>query len=133
MPSVADPALSVTARPALWRISDRSTFSALRRRGRRARTGPLTVTWLAPDQQAPAVPPRVGFAIGKAVGGAVVRNRIRRRLRAAFRELQRSDRLPAGAYLVGATVATAELPWSELVAALGEAVESATATTGATR
>ena len=129
MPSVATDTFSVTARPELWRISDRSTFSALRRRGRRARRGPLTVTWLAPDPQAAALPPRVGFAIGKAVGGAVVRNRIRRRLRAGFRELQRTDQVPAGAYLVGATTAGAELPWTDLLTALREAVHAATEVT----
>jgi ribonuclease P protein component len=98
----------------------------MRRRGRRARTDLLTVTWLAPELQAPAVPPRIAFAIGKAVGGAVVRNRIRRRLRAAFRELQASDDLPTGAYLVSATASVAELPWADLVPALREAVASAT-------
>jgi ribonuclease P protein component len=126
MPSVASPALSVVSRPELWRISDRRTFSALRRRGRRARSGPITMTWLRPEPQDPVTPPRVGFAVGRNVGGAVVRNRIRRRLRAGFRELQRSEGLPAGAYLVGATAEVALLPWPSLLAALTEVVASVT-------
>src|SRR5258708_21849607 len=109
MPSVADHASSVVARPQLWRISDRGTFSALRRRGRRARSGPITLTWLPPEVGALDAPPRVGFAVGRSVGGAVVRNRIRRRLRAGFRELVRAGTLPGGAYLVGATAAVTTL------------------------
>ena len=80
--------------PELWRITDRRTFQALRQQGRRARRGPLTVTWLAPapgDDR-----PRRGPASPSAApsGGAVLRNRIRRRLRAALRELQ-AERPPA--------------------------------------
>jgi ribonuclease P protein component len=128
MPSVATSALSVMSRPELWRISDRSTFAALRRRGRRAQVGPITVTWLRPQPQDPATPPRVGFAVGRSVGGAVVRNRIRRRLRAGLRELQRAGALPDGAYLLGASAAVAEMPWPDLQAALAEAVTAAAAT-----
>lgn len=102
------------ARPELWRVTDRQTFRALRERGRRARRGPLVLTWLAPGPGEDA-PPRVAFAIGRAVGGAVRRNRIRRRLRAALRELQADGRLPAGTYLVGGRAELADLPWSELV------------------
>ncbi len=101
-------------RPEVWRITDRRTFQALRREGRRARRGPLTVTWLAPDR-GDGNPPRAGFALGRSVGGAVVRNRVRRRLRAALRELQAAGRLPAGAYLLGGTAELAELPWPVLV------------------
>lgn len=126
MPSVAPHAPSVAARPQLWRITDRGTFSALRRRGRRARSGPLALSWLRPVDGEPATPPRVGFTVGKAAGGAVVRNRIRRRLRAALRELQRADALPAGTYLVGATAEVAELPWPDLCAQLGDLVARAT-------
>jgi ribonuclease P protein component len=126
MPSVATDVPVVMSRPELWRISDRSTFAALRRRGRRAQAGPITVTWLRPQPQEPATPPRVGFAVSRAVGGAVVRNRIRRRLRAGLRELQRADALPHGAYLVGATSVVARLPWSDLQATLAQAVAAAT-------
>ena len=126
MPSVATPPRSVVARPQLWRISDRATFADLRHRGRRARTGPLTVTWLPPDPSASPTPPRAAFAVGKGAG-AVTRNRIRRRLRAGLRELQRAGALPEGAYLVGAGREAADLPWADLVQALGAAVASATA------
>lgn len=118
----------VSSRPSrLWRISERSTFAALRTAGRRCRRGPVTVTWLAPVVGAPVDPPRVAFAIGRPAGNAVVRNRIRRRLRAGLRELQRIDRLPAGAYLLSGGAALAELPWVELVAALDAAVAGASA------
>ena len=112
------------ARPELWRITDRRSFQALQQRGRRARRGPLTVTWLAPAPGSTA-PPRVGFAVGRTVGGAVLRNRIRRRLRAALRELQRQERLPAGTYLVGGRAELAELPWAELVGLLDAAIVEA--------
>ena len=111
-------------RPELWRITDRRTFQALRQRGRRARRGPLTVTWLAPDPGDDR-PPRAGFAIGRSVGGAVVRNRIRRRLRAALRELQADGRLPAGTYLLGGRAELAHLPWSELVSLLEDTIAKA--------
>jgi ribonuclease P protein component len=72
-------------------------------------------------------PPRAAFAVGKPVGGAVLRNRVRRRLRSALRELQAADRLPRGTYLVGATAVAATLPYPELVASLGDAVHTASA------
>ncbi len=126
MPSVATHAQSVATRPQLWRISDRSTFSALRRRGRRARTGPITLTWLAPEPDAPTVPPRLPFALGPAAGGALGPHRLRRRPPARFRELQHAGTLPDGAYLVGATTIVATLPWPALVDALAQAVRAAT-------
>jgi ribonuclease P protein component len=118
-PSVAAP------RPQLWRITDRRTFLALQQEGRRARRGPVTVTWLAPPPRA-VQPPRAGFTVGRSVGGAVVRNRIRRRLRAALRQLQAQGQLPAGTYLVGGRAELAELPWPTLVELLAAAVAEAT-------
>lgn len=109
----------VLPRPRLWRVTDRASFLALRRRGHRARRGPVAVTWL-PAASDPM--PRVAFAIGRAAGGAVVRNRIRRRLRAALQELLADGRLPAGTYLVSGTAEVADLPWPELVALLDAAV-----------
>ena len=94
----------------------RSRGGAEVRRGaaRRARRGPITVTWLPPSPLEDT-PPRVAFSIGRTVGGAVLRNRIRRRLRAALRELRAAGRLPAGTYLVGGQPELAHLPWSALV------------------
>ena len=119
--AVAGPAVDA-ARPQLWRITDRRTFQALRREGRRARRGPLTVTWLPPTPGAPARPAQAGFAVGKAAGGAVVRNRVRRRLRAALRQLATEGRLPAGAYLLGGGASLATLPWTDLVDLVAETI-----------
>jgi ribonuclease P protein component len=94
---------------ALWRVTDAATFEALRRSGRRARAGALSLTWLPGP---PGEPPRLAFAIGKVVGTAVVRNRLRRRLRSTFAELAPS--LPPGTYLVGARPAAATLDHGEL-------------------
>jgi ribonuclease P protein component len=102
-------------RTELWRVTDRRTFHTLREQGRRARRGPITVTWLPPSPGDADTPPRVAFAINRTTGGAVLRNRIRRRLRAALRELRASGRLPAGTYLVGGQAELAHLPWSALV------------------
>jgi ribonuclease P protein component len=110
-------------RSQLWRITDRSSFQELRRHGRRARRGPVTVTWLADSP----THPRAAFVVGKAAGGAVTRNRIKRRLRAGLRELQATVGLPAGTYLVGAGAEVASMPWSELVSTLGEATAAARA------
>lgn len=114
MPDVEQATRSAPTRPQLWRISERRTFQELRRHGRRARRGPLTVTWLAaPDEAPPRT--RAGFTIGKATGGAVVRNRVRRRLRAALRELLAAGRLAPGTYLLGGGPTLATMPWSELM------------------
>lgn len=117
-----------SARPQLWRITDRATFAALRASGSRARRGPLSVTWLPPEGACAAEPPRVAFAVGRASGSAVARNRIRRRLRAALRELLVASSLPAGAYLISGRAELVSLPWPELRCALDGAVTSATGT-----
>jgi len=95
--------------PKLWRISDRATFGALRRHGRRLRRGPLALTWLPAD---PGTRPRVAFAVGRRVGGAVVRNRLRRRLRSAVQTLD--PPLGPGAYLVSAAPEAADLDYDSL-------------------
>lgn len=113
------------ARPRVWRITDRATFQDLRRSGRRARRGPLSVTWLPAASGGPADPPRLAVAVPKAAGGAVLRNRVRRRLRAAMRTVVATGDVPAGAYLIGATAAVAEMPWSELCSALQQTIGEA--------
>ena len=119
--AVDDPPVS-SARPQLWRITDRRSFDELRRRGRRARRGCVTVTFVPPAPDAAVAPPRAGFAVGRRVGGAVVRNRVRRRLRAGLRQLVAGGALPPGTYLVGATAEAAKLAWPALVTQLTEAV-----------
>lgn len=125
MPTAVQGSDVAAARPQLWRIADRRTFDELRRHGRRARRGPLSVTWLAASPDAAATPPRAGFTVGKATGGAVLRNRVRRRLRAALRELLAEGRLPAGTYLLGGTAEVARMPWSALVQLLHDTVTEA--------
>jgi ribonuclease P protein component len=92
----------------IWRVDRRSTFEALRR-GRRAREGPLSVSWVPGD---PAEPPRVAFTIGRRVGTAVVRNRLRRRLRMIMRTA--APGLRPGAYLLTAAPEAARLPFRTL-------------------
>ena len=108
----------------IWRITDRSTFSALRRSRHRARSSTMTLTWLpSPTDD----PPRVGFAVGRRVGNAVIRNRMKRRLRAVFRE--EADDLRPGAYFVDVRPAAVELDASSLRAEVHTLVAEATATT----
>ncbi len=114
----------VSTRPTLWRVTRRSSFDALRRSGRRVRQGPLTVTWLPPNEGERAAPPRVAFAIGRAAGNAVIRNRIRRRLRAALQDQRARGALPSGTYLLSGAASLASMPWSELTAALTAALDA---------
>lgn len=100
---------AASRRHQVWRIRDRSTFAALRRDGARARRGPVTVTFLARDDDQP---PRVAYAVGRAVGGAVARNRLRRRLRAIVAEA--APGLAPGAWLVAAGTAASALSFCEL-------------------
>ncbi|CAA9250548.1 MAG: hypothetical protein AVDCRST_MAG50-2217 [uncultured Acidimicrobiales bacterium] len=101
-----------------WRIRERSAFADLRRRGRRARSGPVSVTWLGHADA--GTPPRVAYAIGKVVGGAVTRNRVRRRLQAVVATVAAD--LGPGSYLVGAGPAAADADFEGLRAALVEAL-----------
>jgi ribonuclease P protein component len=89
----------------IWRVRDRRTFLELRRSGRRARVGVLSVTFVpdpVPSPGTSADPPRIAFAITRRFGSATERNRIRRRLRAGVRELARRTPSPVapGAYLL---------------------------------
>jgi ribonuclease P protein component len=125
----------------IWRVRDRATFEALRRHGRRARRGPVTVvhvpasqlvvlapaTATGPDPQSQV---RAAYAIGRKVGNAVVRNRLRRRLRSILHELDDraagDDRgLAPGAYLVTVGPAAAELSYASLSRELASACTAA--------
>lgn len=99
---------------AVWRVRERSAFTALRRSRHRARRGPVTVTWVPLPEGGP---PRVAFAVGRRVGGAVVRNRLRRRLRAIVATRQ----LPPGLYLISVAPEAATLSYGELSATVTEA------------
>jgi ribonuclease P protein component len=101
------------------RVRDRATFEALRRRAQRARSGPVTVSFLSCEGEAEA---RVGYAVGRRVGGAVLRNRVRRRLRAIVGEL--APNLRPGAYLVAVSAQAATLPYGRLRQAVDRAVTS---------
>jgi ribonuclease P protein component len=103
----------------IGRVRHRATFTDLRRRGTRASSGPLTVTFAGeappPGDPPPSVPAlaRVAFAVPRRVGKAVVRNRVRRRLRAIFAEAD-PDQAPAGAYLVAVRPGVDDLSYREL-------------------
>ncbi|MEL7209115.1 MAG: ribonuclease P protein component, partial [Actinomycetota bacterium] len=81
-------------------MRDRRDITALRRHGRRARSGPITVLHRPRPEREDI---RVAYAVGRPVGNAVTRNRVRRRLRSSLRELV-DDRavLPPGDVLVSA-------------------------------
>jgi len=99
----------VVGRPG--RIATRAGFVALRRHGRRARRGLVTVVRAPADAASPAADrPCLAFAVSAGAGGAVTRNRIRRRLRALFVILDPGP----GWYLVSAGTAAAAAPHDEL-------------------
>lgn len=104
----------------VWRLRGRAAFADLMANGRRVRSGPVTVTYVATPGTGP---PRVAFSVGRAVGPAVVRNRVRRRLRAITRELATSPGgLPPGSYLIGVRPAAATLDYVGLRASVERAV-----------
>jgi len=106
----------------VWRIKDRATFEALRHSGRRARRGPITVTY-TPLGSTPGAQARVAYAIGKRVGGAVERNRLRRRLRAIVADV--ATGVPPGAYLVAAGPEAGGIGFEELKRNVAAAMTSA--------
>jgi ribonuclease P protein component len=102
----------------IGRVGDRASFEALRREGRRARRGPMTVTHVPRGREV-----RVAYAIGRKVGPAVVRNRLRRRLREAVRELDRSGGgLATGDYLIALRPEAAAATYADLRRDLGAAI-----------
>jgi ribonuclease P protein component len=101
-----------------WRITDRATFEALKRSRRRARSGPLSVTFV-PDGGERI---RVGYSIGRRVGSAVERNRLRRQLREAVSKIEAELDLRPGAYLIGSGRNALRLESEELAKAVREAM-----------
>jgi ribonuclease P protein component len=97
------------------RLRRSADFSAVLRRGVRARRTALVVHLLLTDGEAGAephpdpvpapTPARVGFVVSRAVGGSVVRHQVTRRLRALT--AARIDRLPAGSRCVVRALPTA--------------------------
>jgi ribonuclease P protein component len=114
------------ARP-VGRVRDRATFDALRRDGRRARRGPVSVVFVpAPLSGLDAeTRSRVAFAIGRPAGGAVRRNRARRRLRAVVGDLAVAGALPVGAWLLSARSDLHDVTPGELRELVGDAVVAA--------
>jgi ribonuclease P protein component len=101
-------------------VQGRRAFGRFRTDGRRARRGPLTVTYVAvPDQDVV----RVAYAIGTAVGSAVTRNRLRRRLRHILDAAGPADLAP-GNYLIHATPPAAGLSYEELSSTVMGALEA---------
>ena len=98
----------MSGRPA--RVHGRVTFRVLAASPRQARSGPVTVHFLASDDGGGGV--SAAYAVGRHVGGAVVRNRWRRRLRAIAAEA--SSDLAPGAYLIGVGRGVIGLRFGEL-------------------
>jgi ribonuclease P protein component len=101
----------------IWRVRDRRTFQELRRRGRRVRSGTVSVTMLAPSPLTGDEPPRVAFAVSRKVGTAVVRNRLRRQVRAYLGEVRSVDsaRFPSGAWLFAIQPSAADASREEVL------------------
>lgn len=97
------------------RLRRSADFSAVLRRGVRARRTALVVHLLLTDGEAGAeprpvavpvhTPAQVGFVVSRAVGGSVVRHQVTRRLRAVT--AARIDRLPPGSRCVVRALPTA--------------------------
>jgi ribonuclease P protein component len=115
----------------IWRIRDRRTFVDLRRRGRRARHGSVSVTYLPATAPTAADPPRIAFAVPRKVGTAVVRNRLRRQVRAHLTIAAAAHApLEPGAYLVALRPGAGDLGRDRL---LGELDRCLDRLTGASR
>ncbi len=82
-------------------------FTEVFRRGRRARSGGVTVV----ARRRRSGCSRVGLAVGRRVGGAAVRNRAKRRIRAAVRQTS----LPTPFdFVIVAEPAVVQAPFTEL-------------------
>lgn len=109
----------------VWRVRDRASFEALRRDGRRARRGPVSVVFAPFPPDSPVS--RTAFAVGRSVGSAVVRNRARRRLRAVVDDLARRGELPTGTWLVSTRTDLADVTPGELQSLVSVVVAGAVA------
>ena len=89
------------------RITSRAAFAELQRSRARGASGPVRVTFVPAETEAPGVFPQVAYAIGRHCGGAVVRNSLRRRARAVVRAA--APTLARGTYLVRLEPAAAAL------------------------
>ena len=108
----------------IWRIRDRRTFVDLRRRGRRARHGCVSVTYLPATATTAAEPPRIAFAVPRKVGTAVVRNRLRRQVRAHLAtDVAAQGTLAPGAYLVALGPGAGDHGRDELLAELDRCLD----------
>jgi ribonuclease P protein component len=101
-----------------WRITDRATFEVLRRSGKRARCGPVSVVYVEDGGERA----RVAYAVGRRTGGAVERNRLRRRLRSVVSGIEGEIGLSPGAYLVAPSVGASRLGHEELVSTVRKAM-----------
>lgn len=101
----------------IWRIRSRNTFSELRARGTRVRSGPVRMTFVP----VPTRHPQLAFGLGRRFGTAVERNRARRRLRAAFHQVVAGAAQPLalGAYLVSADRSALDTPFPALMGSVG--------------
>ena len=106
--------------PAVGRIRERATFRALRQPVRRASSGPVRAAFVPGPPSGEVAFPQVAYAVGRRTGNAVVRNRVRRRLRAAVGEVAGS--VSPGAYLLAAERAAMDVPYQDLVRAVGQAM-----------
>ena len=79
-------------------MSGRERHGALRKHGKRAHNGSISVMFLPDGRAAPCL----AFSITRKVGSAVVRNKIRRQLREEFRRIFLSNPaiIPPGSYLI---------------------------------
>lgn len=109
------------------RVRGRRAFQRLLHDGTRIRRAALWCSW-CPDP--PSTSTAIAFAIGRSCGPAAARNRLRRRLRAIVRELDRTDPLPPGLLLIGATPSATELTFGQLTVELTELVATVRSRSG---